>query len=188
MFASGLTAATPIRRKVPGTEGGYRHPDFPYRDNHIKFETRVILNYLKSLFESMEVPFENVVKADLHMSNMGDIAGMDEVWRDFFPSDPPARVVLPTDVVTADMVIEIELFAIDPKGPYHKETISSPSVPQPLGHEPQAVKAGPYVFFSSQLATDYKHGVAPEAQADPNFPFHSSSVKRQVRYILKNIE
>ena len=61
-------------------------------------------------------------------------------------------------------------------------------MPKPIGLEAQAIKAGPFLFLSGQMATDYKQGVAPEARVDPNFPFHSSSIKRQANYILKNVE
>ena len=64
----------------------------------------------------------------------------------------------------------------------------APDVAQPLGAEVQAIKAGPLLFLSTQLATDYRGGIPPEAQVDPRFPFHSSGIQRQVEYILRNIQ
>jgi enamine deaminase RidA (YjgF/YER057c/UK114 family) len=77
---------------------------------------------------------------------------------------------------------------VDPNGPYRKETVSTSNAPDPLGCQPQAVKAGPFLFLSAQMATDYKNGLAPEARADANFPYYGSSIKKQVEYILKNVE
>ena len=124
---------------------------------------------------------------EIHLVEMKNLAGLDEVWRKFFPTNPPARVVVPLRLPSA-CTVEIELIAVDSEGPYRRETITTPDAPVHLGHEPQAVKAGPYLFMSGQLATDYEHGVPPEAKPDPNFPFHSSSIKRQVEYIYKNVE
>jgi len=178
-------AATCADGAAPEISG---HPDFPYRISPIKLQAEYILNFYKSLLEQMGTSLENVVKADLYMNNIKDIAGMDEVWRRFFPSNPPARTISPISLGVTDTVLEIELIAIDPKGPYHKEVISTTDAPAHFGSEPQAIKAGPYLFFSELLATDYKQAIAPEAEVDPNFPYHSSSIKRQVKYILKNAE
>lgn len=177
----------PSRKEGP-LEETFEHPNFPYRINQIKFQTEYILNYFKSILEDMGSSLDHVVRAVLHMCDMKDIAGMDEVWRKYFPTNPPARTIVPSKLLTTTMIIEIELIAIDPKGPYQKEVISVADVPNPIGHEPQAIKAGPYVFLSGQMATDYKEGIAPEARVNPNFPFHSSSIKRQVNYILKNVD
>ncbi|MBI2854584.1 MAG: RidA family protein [Chloroflexi bacterium] len=189
IFTQGRPASLAFADKQGIPPGGrILHPDFPYRDNPIKFHTEHALNYLRSVLQDMGASLEHVVKADLHMNDMKDIAGMDEVWRKFFPTDPPARTILPTVQSSPYGIIEIELFAVDPRGPYRKETVFSPGVPQPIGHEPHAIKAGPYLFLSGQLATDYRHGIAPEARVDPSFPFHSSSASRQVEYILKNVD
>ncbi len=164
------------------------NPVFPYRINHIKRQTELTLDFFKALLEDMGASMEDVVKADIYLENVKDIASMDEAWRKYFPTSPPARTITVAEVLATNRVIEIELIAADPQGPYHKKVISSPKVPVPIDHEPQAVKAGPYLFLSGQLATDYKNGVALAARVDPNFPFHSSSIKRQVHYILKNVE
>ena len=122
------------------------------------------------------------------LADMNDFAELDEMWRDYFPSEPPARVVVPMGLVLPDMKIEIEVIAVDPKGPYRKEIVTTSKAPQSLSPEPQAVKAGPYLFLSGQMATDYVKGIPAEAQPDPNFPFHASPVQRQVQYIYKNVE
>jgi len=164
------------------------HPDFPYRHNPIKLQAEYILNFYKSLFEQMGSSLEDVVKAEVYVKNMKDIAGLNEVWSNFFSSNPPARTITPVNFAVTDIIVEIKLIAVDPKGPYRKEVISSGSVPKHFNDEPQAIKAGPYLFLSQLLATDYQEGVAPEARVDLNFPYHSSNIKRQVKYILKNAD
>jgi len=167
----------------------FGNPDFPYRDNQIKIQTEIIMDYFKALLEDEGIGLEHVVKAELYMNHTAQIAGMDEVWKKYFPKDPPARCVYPCLLATVPQAtIEIELIAVDPRGPYKKEVVSTSTVPKPLGHESQAVKAGPYLFLSGQMATDYVHGIAPKAQVNPDFPFHSSSIKKQVSYILDNVD
>ena len=178
-------AATCANGVAPEIAG---HLDFPYRHNPIKLQARYILNFYKSLFEQMGSSLDHVVKAEVYLKNVKDIAGLNEVWRDFFRDNPPARTVTPVNIAVTDAVLEIKMIAIDPKGSYRKEVIYSDKVPKHFNDEPQAIKAGPYLFFSELLATDYRQGLAPEARADSNFPFHSSNIKNQVTYLLKNAD
>lgn len=161
---------------------------FPYAFDQVKFQLRHELNRLQGLLEDAGCSLSDVVRAEIHMTDMTDLAAVDEVWPEYFPVDPPARIIVPVTLPVLPMRIETELIAIDPDGPFRRETIHSKDAPVPLGPVPQAIKAGPYVFLSGQMASDYKNGLAPEAVADKNFPFQSSSTKLQAEYVLKNVE
>jgi enamine deaminase RidA (YjgF/YER057c/UK114 family) len=65
--------------------------------------------------------------------------------------------------------------------------IAVPGIPQPLASYTPATRAGDLVFAAGHLASDFKHGVAPEARLDPAFPFYGSSIKKQTRYVLENL-
>jgi enamine deaminase RidA (YjgF/YER057c/UK114 family) len=65
--------------------------------------------------------------------------------------------------------------------------VAVPDIPQPLANYTPAVRAGHLVFAAGQLASDFKHGVAPEARIDQAFPFYGSAIKKQTRYILENL-
>ena len=193
IFTEGKTGAevpigTGSEPKYACFEEVFGYPGFPNHNNQIKLRTEYVLNYFNAVLESMGASLEHIVKAEVWKVDRSDIAGVNEVWRKFFPSDPPARIIPPSRVQMPLRYIEIELIAVDPKGPYGKENIFTSSAPESLGHEPQAIKAGPFLFFSGQMATDYKQGLAPEARVDANFPFYSSGIKQQAEYILKNVE
>ena len=160
--------------------------DTPYGEDLAVVATELILEYLKAVLKSYEATWDHVVKAEIHINDAKLIAGIDEVWRKTFSIDPPARVFVPVNYPTDYTVIEIELIALDPEGPHRKETVSSSDVGMPVGHEPQAMKAGPYLFLSGQLATDWQNGVAPEAETNSRFPHYESAVKKQARYIVEN--
>lgn len=161
---------------------------FPYSFQQVQFQLRYELDRLRDLLADAGCTFNDVVKAELYVTDMSMLAAIDEVWAEYFPEDPPARVVVPLPLAIPDMVIETELIAVDPKGPHRKQIIRAPGVPVPRSPESQAVKAGPYLFFSGMMATDYKNGVAPEARVDPNFPFHQQAARLEADYILKNAE
>ena len=68
-----------------------------------------------------------------------------------------------------------------------KVNVSVPTIPQPLAHYNPATRIGNLVFAAGQVASDFKHGVEPEARVDPAFPYYGSDIKRQTRYILENL-
>lgn len=184
IFTRGTTSTGPrgpIDEIVP-------HPELPYQHNPVRFQTRYVLEYLKKLLDDAGASFDDVVRAEIYLERMSDFAVFDEVWREHFPVDPPARFIVQSRLAVPHTVVEIELVAIDPGGAYRKEIISTDDAPTPLGAEPQAVRAGPYLFFSTQMATDYRTGLAAEARPDPDFPFHTSGIGLQSRYILRNVE
>ena len=179
-------------KPASGTQGpipeSLPDPQFPYRYDQIRLQTEYVLNTLKNNLSDANCSLDQVVRAEVHLKNIEDLAILDEVWREFFPKDPPARVVVPLTLSESAYLVEIGFIAVDPKGPYHKEIVNTSEAPAPLGHESQAVKAGPYLFMSGLMATDYRQGVAPDARPDPNFPYYSSSVRRQAEYIYRNVE
>jgi enamine deaminase RidA (YjgF/YER057c/UK114 family) len=68
-----------------------------------------------------------------------------------------------------------------------REAIDVPDIPKPLAHYTPAVRAGGLVFAAGPLASDFRHGVAPEARVDPAFPYYGSDIKKQTRYVLENL-
>ena len=56
-----------------------------------------------------------------------------------------------------------------------------------MGYSP-VVKAGPLVFISGQVASDFKIGVPPEARTNAQFPHHGSNIERQTAFIANKLE
>ena len=45
----------------------------------------------------------------------------------------------------------------------------------------------PYLWLSTQIAAG-ESGLAPEARVNPGLPWHSSPIKLQTEYVLKNAD
>jgi len=88
-------------------------------------------------------------------------------------------------LLVKDTLVEIDLIAALPSAT--TRPISVPDIPKALAHYTPAVRTGDLVFAAGQLASDFKHGVAPETQVDPAFPYYGSDIKKQTRYILENL-
>ena len=192
IFTAGLTAAALVLRgfhELPEVKGLLpKHTDFPYRLWEIKFQTRLILGFLKNLLGRMDASLVDVVKAEIHMSDASDIAGMNEAWVEFFPDGGPARTIYPADLAPTNQNIEIEFIVNDRRGPYQPEVINSSRVASLPAGVPHAVRVGPYVFLSGLVASDYSTGVAPEARPNPGLPNHSSAPKLQARFIRSCVQ
>ncbi len=162
----------------------------PYHwyDIPIRRQTEYTLDKLARLVESIGTSFEHCVRAEVYLSHPSEFYGMDEVWRRYFPKNPPARVVVPYMGLTGrGCKIEIALTLVMPNSRLKVETIETDRAPRPTTWEPQAVRVGDLLFFSTQLAAD-EHGLAREVQRDPNYPFYGQPAKMQMRYILSNVQ
>jgi enamine deaminase RidA (YjgF/YER057c/UK114 family) len=153
----------------------------------IEKQTDYVLQKLSRIAQSCGTSLDRCVKATVYIGHPKDYAGMDRVWREWFPKNPPARVVIPFCGLGGKgsrVEIAMKLLASDSK--LSIETIETPEAPEPIGHEPQAVKAGNFLFFSTQIAAD-RNGVAAETVRHPEFPFYGQPARQQVRYIMKNV-
>lgn len=154
----------------------------------IEAQTEYVMQKLERIAEAAGSSLDRCVKADVYISHPNDWYGMDRVWRRWFPTNPPARVVVPyMGLGGMGSRIEISLKLLANDSALVKETIETSDAPEPVGHEPQAVKAGDLVFFSTQLPIDSKGRVPKKLLRRPEFPYYGQPPKLQMRYILDNV-
>ncbi|MCC7485403.1 MAG: RidA family protein [Burkholderiales bacterium] len=63
------------------------------RHGPIADQVRTTLGNVKHMLESAGSSLERVVRVHVVLADIGDVAEMDRVYREFFPVDPPARTV-----------------------------------------------------------------------------------------------
>lgn len=162
-------------------------PTFRYYGSEIKKQTRFILENLKRTFEAAGTSLDETLKAQVFLLNISDFDGFDEVWKEFFKV-PPARTTITTSaLLAAGMLVEIDLIGHIP-GPNSKRAAIRSKNAQPLANYTEAFRAGDLVFAAGQVATDFKTGVAMEAQVPAAFPYYGSPIKKQTRFILNNMK
>jgi 2-iminobutanoate/2-iminopropanoate deaminase len=85
-------------------------------DSTIEGQTRLTLENTRRVLEAAGTTMDNVVKCTVFLTRASDFQGMNRVYREFFPKDPPARstVVVAALVVPAALV-EIECIAAMPQ-------------------------------------------------------------------------
>jgi enamine deaminase RidA (YjgF/YER057c/UK114 family) len=167
VFASGQIASVDGAEVAPA---GRIDPAFPYYGSAIKRQTRFILDKLSKTFEVAGTSLDHAVKAHVFHADLRNFDAFDEVWREYFPKQPPCRA---TVGMAGNLV------------PGCPKVFSSNAPRAPVAYS-EIMEVGDLVFASGLMASDYKTGVPIEARIDPAFPYYGSDIKQQTRYTLKN--
>ena len=75
-------------------------------------ETRQTLENIKRVLEAAGSSMERVVKCTVFLADVADFRAMNDVYRTFWPSDPPARTTVAVAALVASARIEIECMAL----------------------------------------------------------------------------
>ncbi len=152
-------------------------------------ESRYILTAIEAAFKAAGTSLTQGVWLNQFVTGREHVDPYHEVRREFIkPPRPASTTVAQSGLLAPDATIQVDMVAIDPTLGPPKEGITTDKIPQPLagaGYSP-AVRVGDYIFVAGQMATDFRTGVPPEAQANPIF-WEGSTIRRQTEYILKNL-
>ena len=78
----------------------------------VRQQTERTLENLKGVLEAAGAHLNHVVKVTIFLKNMGDFAGMNEIYARYFPKLPPARSTVEVARLPKDALVEIELIAV----------------------------------------------------------------------------
>ncbi len=76
-----------------------------------KAQTRHILESIKAVLEAAGGSLRDVAFNHIFLSDMGNYAAMNEIYREYFPVDPPARYCIRADLVKPEFLVEIASIA-----------------------------------------------------------------------------
>ncbi len=96
-----ITGQVPMRDGKPMTDGG------------IEDQTRVCLDGLKDILDEADCELGDVVKSMVWLKRREDFPGFNEVYAEYFPSEPPTRSALVSDFLIC-ILVEIECLAYRP--------------------------------------------------------------------------
>ncbi len=78
----------------------------------IKAQTRETLTRIQRTLEGQGLTFLNVVDTTVYLTDLSNFAAMNEVYREFFPSAPPARATIGTGLVSRNALVELVMTAV----------------------------------------------------------------------------
>jgi enamine deaminase RidA (YjgF/YER057c/UK114 family) len=157
----------------------------PYRGRNIECQTKVLFGEINKLVRAADSSLDNIIMLNEFLNDWDNGALFFDERKKQLPEDgPAATTVVVNPFIIPECDLEINGIAFTKSSGWEKELIRTQNAPQ--GPDPQAVKAGPWVFTSGIMATDYENGVAPEARVNKN-NWYRSEIKTQARYIFKNL-
>jgi 2-iminobutanoate/2-iminopropanoate deaminase len=78
----------------------------------IKEQTMRVMENGKSILAAAGCAMSDVVKATIYLKNIGDFAGVNEIYGSYFASDPPARATVEVSRLPKDAAVEIDFVAV----------------------------------------------------------------------------
>ncbi len=78
----------------------------------VEAETRNIMESFRELFQQVGVEFADVVQGTVYLADVADYAGMNQVYGEYFPENPPARECTAAGQILSDGLVEISFVAV----------------------------------------------------------------------------
>ncbi len=76
-----------------------------------KAQTRFILESIRAVLEAAGGSLKDIAFNHIFLKDLKDYAAMNEVYREFFPANPPARYCIRADLVKPEFLVEIASIA-----------------------------------------------------------------------------
>jgi len=73
----------------------------------IKAQTRHVIESIKSVVEAGGGKLSDVAFNQIFLADLGDYAGMNEIYREYFGDNPPARYCIKAELVRPEFLVEI---------------------------------------------------------------------------------
>jgi reactive intermediate/imine deaminase len=81
-------------------------------DDDIKAQTRQVLENIKELVGAAGGSLSDVTKTTVYLTDFGNYAGMNEVYREYFAKSPPARATVKVELFNPRFLVEIDAIAV----------------------------------------------------------------------------
>jgi len=161
----------------------YRAPNAVWNGTDIRLQAEFLMTRLKSGLEAGGSSLKNAIKAQVYLTNIGDLPEFLDVWNGHFADNPCALTVVKTKGLgLTESIIEINIFGVRDQGKTKKQIVEhKPSSAMRLG--PAAVAAGDLVCLSALYAAD-ESGALPAVQKSAGLHYLGAPAQHQMRAIL----
>ncbi|KPK96389.1 hypothetical protein AMJ80_00285 [bacterium SM23_31] len=78
----------------------------------IKEQTGLALERIKDIVQNAEFEMDDVVKSTVFLKNLDDFTAMNEMYKTYFPKDPPARETVAVAGIVREALVEISCIAV----------------------------------------------------------------------------
>ena len=118
-------------------------------------QTERVMENLKAVLAASGASFDDVVKTNLYLADMGDFTKINETYGRYFQKTPPARATLQMAALPRGARIEIECVAVT-GGSARAGAVQSAQAPAVAGAYSQGIGVTPvsFLFVSGQIPLD----------------------------------
>ena len=120
----------------------------------IKAQTKRVFDNIAPVLKAAGTGFENVVSVYVYLKSASDFQAMNEVYRGYFPKDPPGRTTVQTNLVLPEALIEISMVAT-PKGADRRVIHPSGWMKSPRPYS-FGIKSGDTLFLAGLVSRNGK--------------------------------
>jgi enamine deaminase RidA (YjgF/YER057c/UK114 family) len=166
----------------------YRPPNAVWNGTDIRLQTEfLITGRLKPALEAGGSSLKHAIKAQVYLTDIGDLPELLDVWNSHFAESPCALTVVGTKgLALLESKIEINIFGVRDGGSVKKQIVEHEgSAAMRLG--PAAVRAGDLLCLSALYAAD-ENGAIPAALSSAGLRYLGAPVQHQTRAILAAAE
>ena len=78
----------------------------------IEMETEQVMQNIKAVLTEVDMDFSNIVKCSIFLSSMDNFSRMNEVYGNYFTTNPPARETVEVACLPKKVNVEISFIAI----------------------------------------------------------------------------
>jgi len=124
------------------------------QEGDIKAQTKSVIDQISQTLTKAGSSLPMVAAVHVYLKNASDFAAMNEVYRTYWPKDPPVRTTIVADLVRANALVEMSMVAIPNAG--DRQVIHPASwmkSPNPYSY---GIKTGSTLFLSGLVSRNGK--------------------------------
>lgn len=175
-----------------GLHPNARVPQHIWYGNQPSAEVAETLRQIRITMEAAGGQWDQVAKVVMYLTpeGMRNLPAIEEVWEQNWPVNPPARAIVPVSGIGGVKGGHAEIYVIVSRDSHggDREIITAPTALPPLGHQPQAVRAGSLLFLSSQLGRSADGPAAAATAARRGLPYTGRHIAEQVKRIHEDVQ
>ncbi|MBB6714834.1 RidA family protein [Clostridium gasigenes] len=160
----------------------------------VKEQAGQCLKNIKAILESIDVPFDDIVKINIFLKNISDIEAVDEVYTTFFPDSAiarsvayvPARTIVAASALPMDALVQIEAVVSHGDGTPPQVVEDRHGLIIVANNTENAPKSS---LYTQTVAFSHYNHISAQLPLDPKTgKMVAGGVKEQVGQCLKNIK
>ncbi|GAB3517913.1 RidA family protein [Photobacterium alginatilyticum] len=160
----------------------------------IKEQTGQCLQNIKAILESIDVPFDDIVKVNIFLKDLNDIEAVNEIYSTYFPDSAiaravayvPARSVVAASALPMDALVQIDAVVSHGDGTPPQEVEDRHGIVIKANNTDSA-PISPY--YTQTVAFSHYNHIAAQLPLDPKTgKVVAGDVKAQVKQCLDNIK